>query len=152
MNELEWVQRARSYLGVTEVTGLKTHPQILVWLKELKLGWRNDEVPWCGVFVGAVMYECGLAVPINPALSTNWLTVGTKLDAPAYGCVVVCSRKGGAGHVGFIVGRDKNTGMLLVLGGNQSNTVSIIQIPEERVLGYRWIGKFKNPLPVRYKI
>ena len=47
----------------------------------------------------------------------------TKLNNPAYGCIVVFSRAGG-GHVGFLVGKDKQ-GNLMILGGNQSNAVNI---------------------------
>jgi uncharacterized protein (TIGR02594 family) len=47
---------------------------------------------------------------------------GTKLAKPAYGCVAVKTRIGG-GHVCFVVGKDKASGKLVCLGGNQSNMV-----------------------------
>jgi hypothetical protein len=39
------------------------------------------------------------------------------------------------GHVGFYVCERKNT--LYLLGGNQSNSVSIAPYPKTQVLGYR---------------
>lgn len=42
---------------------------------------------------------------------------------PELGCIVVFTRQGG-GHVGFAVGRDK-FGNLLILGGNQSDAMTI---------------------------
>lgn len=72
------------------------------------------------------------------------------MPRPAYGCVVVFSREGG-GHVGFVVGRDKN-GNLMVLGGNQGDAVSIRPFPVSRVTCYRWpsaypsSGRFVLPL------
>ena len=60
----------------------------------------------------------------------------TKLPEPAYGCIVTFTRDGG-GHVGFVVGKDKH-GNLMVLGGNQSNMVSIAPFQRSRVTGYYW--------------
>jgi hypothetical protein len=50
--------------------------------------------------------------------------------------VVVFERKGG-GHVGFLVGTDER-GRLMVLGGNQGNSVNVAPFDRSRVLGYRW--------------
>lgn len=149
MNELKWIATARTFIGVKEISGPMSNPIITKFMSEL--GFKDgDNTPWCGGFVYSVQKSCGLKYPIGPALSTNWLTVGTKLDAPAYGCIAVFTRPGGAGHVGYIVGRDKSTGMLKVLSGNQSNQVSIMLIPEERAVGYRWVGYKDRPLPMRY--
>jgi surface antigen len=60
----------------------------------------------------------------------------TPLAEPAYGCIVTFTRKGG-GHVGFVVGATAD-GKLLVLGGNQGNTVSIAAFDHARVTGYFW--------------
>lgn len=74
-------------------------------------------------FVAQVFKEAGLAskTPKDFYRAKAWETAGTKLDKPAYGCVVTFTRDGG-GHVGFVVGKTK-TGMLKVLGGNQGNAV-----------------------------
>jgi hypothetical protein len=50
--------------------------------------------------------------------------------------VVVFKRDGG-GHVGFVVGKDQ-AGNLMVLGGNQSDSVNIKPFKTDRVVGYRW--------------
>jgi uncharacterized protein (TIGR02594 family) len=78
------------------------------------------------------------------------------LSKPAYGCVVVFwrgTKTGTAGHVGFVVGRDK-FGNLMVLGGNQSDAVNIkpfaMSGPNDRVLGYRWPGVY--PYPERFNL
>jgi hypothetical protein len=74
------------------------------------------------------------------AAARSWLAWGRKLDKPTVGCVVVFwrgKRDGWQGHVGFYAGRAKN-GDILVLGGNQSDAVSIRPYPMERLLGYRW--------------
>lgn len=150
MNELEWVEKARGYIGLREKVGSKSNPIIQSWIDELGFKGEDSTVPWCGLFMYHIFSSCGLECPKGPALSTNWLTVGSKLDAPAYGCVAVFTRKGGAGHVGIIVGAEGK--YLLVLGGNQGDSVSIIKIPKERAVGYRWIGRYKKPHPSRYDL
>jgi hypothetical protein len=49
--------------------------------------------------------------------------------------VAVFGRDGG-GHVGFVVG--ESAAHLHILGGNQSNSVSIAPIAKRRLLGLRW--------------
>lgn len=136
----KWLTIARSYLGVAEVPGPKHNPTIVRWLERLKAPFRDDETPWCGSFVGAVLDEAGQMPMANPWGARNWLRYGKALDRPAYGGLVVFWRgdpKGWSGHVGFVVGRDSRNN-LMVLGGNQGNRVSIAPFSNARVLGYRW--------------
>jgi uncharacterized protein (TIGR02594 family) len=137
MSEPIWLKKARTYIGTAEIPGAATSGTISRWLLDLKAWWRDDETPWCGVFVAACMKEAGLTVlPVHWYRAKGWLDWGQVLLAPAVGCVVVFERKGG-GHVGLVVGRD-STGNLMVLGGNQGNRVSIMAFEMGRVIGYRW--------------
>jgi uncharacterized protein (TIGR02594 family) len=104
------------------------------WLGRLKAWWADDETPWCGTFVAAMM-EPWAPLPKHWYRARAWLDWGVPLEHPEVGCVVVFERQGGC-HVGFVVGRDLANN-LLVLGGNQGNRVSIAAFPRERVLGYR---------------
>ncbi len=157
MNELNWVHIARGYVGTKEVKGDKHNPIVLeLWASAFKAKnqavpavFKNDETAWCGGFVAGVMAKANLAhhIPDGFAMARSWLKAGTKLNNPAYGCVVVFWRgnlKGASGHVGFCVGRDRK-GNLMILGGNQSDKVSIIPFDKERVLGYRWCGTQELP-------
>ena len=54
---------------------------------------------------------------------------------PIAGAVLVFSR-GSGGHVGFAMGQDDTH--LYVLGGNQSDAVTIARIAKSRLLGARW--------------
>lgn len=49
---------------------------------------------------------------------------------------MVFTRTGG-GHVGIVVG-ETQTGSLLVLGGNQGDSVKISAFERNRVAAYRW--------------
>jgi len=146
--EPRWLTRARAFVGLKEVPGKATAPLISKWLVMLKAWWRDDETPWCGVFVAAIMRLEGIDPPQRWYRARAWLDFGDVLRDPVLGCVVVFER-GGAGHVGFVVGNDE-AGRLMVLGGNQGNAVSIAPFDRSRVLGYRWPAGLKamvGPLP-----
>ena len=55
--------------------------------------------------------------------------------APISGAVLVFER-GSGGHVGFAIGQDAT--QFYVLGGNQSDAVTIARIAKSRLLGARW--------------
>jgi uncharacterized protein (TIGR02594 family) len=136
MNDPHWLVMARMDLGLREIPGPATAPKIRAWLGKLRAWWSDDETPWCGVAVAAWMQQAGLQYPPAYYRAKAWADWGTRLLAPAVGCVVVFARQGG-GHVGLVVGLDK-TGRLMVLGGNQGNAVSIAPFTVDRVLAYRW--------------
>lgn len=136
MTEPAWLQVARRYVGLREVPGKTTAPTISRWLRQLGAWWGDDETPWCGTFVAAVLEEAGYPKVKNWYRARSWLDWGSPIDRPALGCVAVFARTGG-GHVGFVVGKDER-GNLMVLGGNQGNAVTIAPFDHARVLGYRY--------------
>jgi len=145
MSELAWIASARKHIGLKEIAGSNHNKNIVTWLKEMpkyskavKAWWANDEMAWCGTFVGAMLGQNGRYVVPNWFRAKDWgdSTTMTRLSKPAYGCLVVFGREGG-GHVGFVVGQD-DKGRLMVLGGNQSNAVNIMAFDKSRVLGYYW--------------
>lgn len=157
-NELKWVANARKKIGVYEIVGEKHNTVVLaMWKAGFKAvgqkSWiHDDETPWCGAFVASVMAESDLAhhIPKQFPRAKSWETAGTELKGPAYGCIVVFSRRGG-GHVGIVVGKDEK-GNLMVLGGNQANAVNIKPFPRHRVTAYRWCGTQVKPAIHRYAL
>lgn len=144
-----WIKIAGSYVGIKEIPGKESAPIIVKWLNNLKAWWNDDSTPWCGVFMAEVMKEAGINYPPAYYRAKEWLNWGERLDVPVYGCVVVFDRVGG-GHVGIVIGKDKS-GRLMVIGGNQSDQVSVVPFQTDRVSGYRYpIGYTppKWPLPV----
>ena len=147
-NKPRWLTKAESYIGLKEITGPHHNPQILKFWEEIKLGGINDdETPWCAAFVGGVLEESDIRSS-RSGMAKSYMNWGTELKKPTIGCVVVFTRKGG-GHVGFVEGVDKN-GNLYVLGGNQSDTVSVKLFKTDNVVSYRWpTGEpMVNELPV----
>ena len=78
----------------------------------------------------------------------NWLKFGQTVD-PCFGSVLIFwrgSRSGSSGHVGFYYSED--TSVYHVLGGNQSNSVSVTSIKKDRLLGAR-LPSVGGPYPRR---
>ena len=143
--KLAWLEAARRLIGTREVKGPAHNAVIVRWLAALGAWWRDDETPWCGVFLGAVMKEVGIKPPGAYYRARAWLAWGAPLSGPAVGAVAVLER-GGAGHVGLVVGRT-GAGQILLLGGNQGDMVNVMAFAPGRVLGYRWPDAVAMPVP-----
>lgn len=133
-----WVTKAGEYLGVHEVEGPGSNPTILKWAQE-QAGWiaeyfKDDDTPWCALFVNGVLQECGFTGTKSLA-ANSFATWGQELTAPAYGAVLVFDRPGGH-HVGFYLG--ETPANYRVRGGNQGNAVSDTWIPKSRLIAVRW--------------
>lgn len=166
MIELPWIAEARNYVGIRENTSKGEHsPLILSMLErmghfsdESPAWWKDDETPWCGLFVGFCLGITGRYVVREWYRAGAWQSYHmTKLDQPAYGCIATFTRNGG-GHVGFVVGTDEHD-HVMILGGNQSNAVNVLPFPVSRLVGCYWPSEWKNksavkrqPAPVRYQL
>lgn len=135
-------EHAERYRGeIKEIPGSGHHPLIQWWHSLCAQGFdAADEIPWCSSFVNGIAWD--LRLPRSKsAAARSWLHVGEAVDLPhataAY-CVVVLKRGASptAGHVGFYAGQD-DAGDLRLLGGNQSNQVTIGTFPIEDLLGIR---------------
>lgn len=140
-----WILEAEKHIGTKEIPGPKHHSKILGWWKAIRRGGiKTDEVPWCAAFVGGCLEAIGIKSSRYES-AKSYMDWGVPLSRPVYGCIAVFSRQGG-GHVGFVVGSD-GEGRLFILGGNQSDAVSIAPIDGKRATGFRWPAG----LPVSYR-
>lgn len=153
MTELPWIEKARQYCGLKEVKGSQHNPAIIKMLagmgkfsNEAKAWWRDDETPWCGLFVGYILGLSGRYVVKEWYRAKEWASpLLTKLDRPAYGSIAVMSRHGG-GHVGFVVGINAK-GQIMLLGGNQGDMVQISAFDPSRIDGYYWPSRWIDGIP-----
>ena len=144
MSEQVWITEGRKFLGIEEN---KDETILKGWVTDLKQNWFtkifNKTVPWCGVYVAHCLQVANLPIPATYMRAKDWLNYGVAIQTPVPGCIVVFTRQGG-GHVGFVVGVTPD-GLLLVLGGNQNDRVTIARFKKDNVSGYVWVPGI--PLP-----
>lgn len=140
---------ARRFIGLREL-GAKgqDHPFIQWGFSLCGYGYNTpDETPWCSALLHGICWPLGL-VCSGSASARSWLRVGREVereDATIGHDVVVLKRGAGyqpgpeilaaPGHVGFFAGWEGDG--VLILGGNQSNSVSIARFSADRILGIR---------------
>lgn len=137
---LVWFEEARHQFGTKEKPGPASNPKLLEWADDLDLAYKSDDIPWCGLFVAHCIGSTlpGEILPSNPLGARNWSSFGQKTD-PRRGAVMVFWREnknGFKGHVAFYAGEDDRA--YHVLGGNQSDSVSIARVAKDRLVGARW--------------
>lgn len=145
-----------SLLGTNEVPGRGSNAAIEAWRDELNrahpgsvIGFSDDSVPWCGLFAAIVAHRAGKKVVAQPLWARNWAGFGRPVEAPArasLGDVLVFVRDGG-GHVGFYIAEDKSH--YHVLGGNQSDSVTIARIAKSRCIAVRRPEMTRPPASMR---
>jgi uncharacterized protein (TIGR02594 family) len=145
---MPWLQEAFNLIGTREMPGGGSNEAILGWAQDLKiLSYDDDDIPWCGLFVahciGSQLPE--EALPTNPLGARQWERFG-NLEEPCLGCVMVFWRESmasGKGHVGFYWAEDG--GAYHILGGNQSDSVSVARVSKGNFLKARWPTHVANP-------
>ena len=135
---LPWITEAKTALGRNEA---RDRSWLMDWLKRdgRSIG-DPSKTPWCGDFVETCI-RMGLpdkpllgALGTNPYWARNWLLFGRETK-PITGAVLVFEH-GTGGHVGFAIGQDDTN--FIVLGGNQSDAVTVARVAKSRLLGARW--------------
>ena len=153
--QLPWIQEAKSLIGVKEIPGPNNNPIIMQWAEDIDQYYLADSVAWCGLFVAHCM-RVGAPKDVqnfNRLSAQEWLKYGQPLKDPIFGCIVVFWREAPTswkGHVGFLVGEDEST--WYVLGGNQSDAVSVKRFDKGRTKGFRWpatVEIVEQPLPFK---
>lgn len=137
------IAEALRLYGVTEIQGSKNNATIMSWSRELTdagcdLGdYSSDAIPWCGLFCAYVTFRrrgnIGEVVK-SPLWARSWANYGKPVGVAGLGDILVFSRNGG-GHVGFYVAEDSDC--YHVLGGNQSDSVTITRIAKSRCIARR---------------
>lgn len=144
-----WMTEARKHLGQKEVLGWGSNKWILSLWDTVPWIWstvsRKDDsiLPWCGAFVRHCFIKSGITPPKHWYRAKAYFDFGTKLYTPAVGAVCVIKNRYGRYHVGFVVGRD-HAGNVLLIGGNQSDSVKISAFRHDAVRYLGWPGDIKD--------
>jgi len=141
-NDLPWMIEARKQMGLNEKTDRQ---ELAAWLRSdgSSVG-DPSKIPWCGDFVETCLRKTlpHDNYPDNPYGARNWSKFGIPC-ALIPGAIAVFWRgspNGWKGHVGFVV--SANDTHIMILGGNQKNSVSIAKLDRSRLLECRWPNTF----------
>lgn len=135
-----WLKIAFKELGQKEVSGSKHNERIIEYHKSTTLKAGEDEIAWCSSFVNWCINQAGIEGTGSAAARswTNWAGKVSLSGTLKRGSIVVLKRgtKSWQGHVGFLVKYDDKHFWLL--GGNQSNSVSIQKYYRHDLISIRW--------------
>jgi len=158
LGQAPWMKVAYSLYGTKEAKGRKNNKEIVGWASVIGgrtfKSFTHDAIPWCGLYTAYSCVEGGIKdLPTNPLWARDWggkwgINI-EKRSAPPVGTILVFKR-GKGGHVGFCVGMTsskRGRGYYLVLGGNQSDAVTVMAISKQRCLAWRWPPKMSKWLP-----
>jgi uncharacterized protein (TIGR02594 family) len=146
MSDAPWLDRARKYVGLKEIIGSKHEKEIVRFFADAgHTEVHDDETAWCAAFVGAMLARAGFK-STKSLLARSYATFGVEDEDPKPGTIVVLKRGNSSwqGHVGFYVSGTKTS--VRILGGNQSNSVSIQSFPRSSVIAFRWPTEKIKPL------
>lgn len=140
-----WMDIAWKQEGQKEIPGAQANPEIIQYFADAgHPEVHSDEVPWCAAFTCACLERAGIMSP-RTLSARDFLHYGTPIDTPRVGAIAVFSRPPDPqhGHVGFVAGESPTA--IILLGGNQANTVSAVHMPKARLLGLRWPNDGATP-------
>jgi uncharacterized protein (TIGR02594 family) len=147
-----WVIEGLKWLNLREGQGAADNSAILNWAREeggaIARDYKHDAIPWCALFANMVLTKVGIK-GTETLWALDWDKWGQKLPGPAVGAFAPMKRDGG-GHIAIVVGRDTR-GNLMCLGGNQSDTVSIIPFPVDRPRSFRWPVGVASPFKAGFE-
>lgn len=146
MKQSPWLAYAWSQLGQREIAGPRSNPRIAEYIRVSgHPSLADDATAWCAAFVGACLDNAGIA-GTGSLMARSYLSWGSPAAWPEPGAIAVLSRGADPtfGHVGFLVGMTDDRVMLL--GGNQSDAVTVEAFPRSRLLALRQppIGPVRN--------
>lgn len=149
--DIVWFKEAKRLLGTREKPGVGSNKIILDWATDVNLMYKSDDIPWCGLFVGHCIASTldREVLPTNILGARSWARFGIKTH-PTPGAVMVfwrTSLQSGKGHVGFYAGQNENATAYRIVGGNQSDSVSLAWVSSSRFLDARWPATVPPPVP-----
>jgi uncharacterized protein (TIGR02594 family) len=141
--------RAKRLVGLREIKGTRHEPDVVQFFADVGHDWvKDDETAWCAAFVGAMLERSGLSSTrkLNAKSYLEW-GEDVPIDEAQEGDICVFWRgspDAATGHVAFYVSHGSS--QVMVLGGNQSDSVSIAPYDRRRLLSVRrWPEEPEQP-------
>jgi uncharacterized protein (TIGR02594 family) len=124
--------------NVKEIPGTGHNDRILHYHSYTKLKVTADEIPWCSAAMCCCFEELGIGSP-KSAAARSWLGFGLRLKEFKLGAICVFERgdpNSISGHVAVALAEDDK--IITVIGGNQSNAITITKFPKSKLIAYLW--------------
>lgn len=138
MMEPAWLTRAWGEFGQREIAGPGTNARIAAYFRDAgHAEITDDETAWCAAFVGAMLKRSGIA-GTGSLMARSYSRWGRPCEPPRCGAIAVLSRGSdpALGHVGILLAITPAT--IILLGGNQSNAVTVEAYDRGRLIALRW--------------
>lgn len=134
-----WMAEMHRRMGLREV---QHKAKLIDFLKIGRFLGDPANLPWCGDAVESCIAKVlpAEALPANPFWAQAWATFGINVHAPLVGSIGVIRWSAKAGHVGFVAGVDG--AKVVLLGGNQDNTINLSSFPRDKFIAFRWPKTF----------
>jgi uncharacterized protein (TIGR02594 family) len=143
-----WLRHMVRVIGTKEQPGAADNPMIIdaaafigmqfPELKAYSATYKHDETPWCGLAAAWGVTKAGIMPPMEYLASVKWREWGYDVKSAERGAIACLD-----GHVAYVY-LDLGSTIYLV-GGNQSDAVTVMPVNASSVLAYRW------PAPEDYR-
>ena len=161
-NAPPWFKFAYEHYGEKEIKGGKDNPFIRHLWAAIDFGERPDEVPWCSIFVNAMLVAVGRPGTGSPmAITFEKYGAAVNLTDVQLGDTVVLHRFNAAHyvdhphdwrrHVGFFAGLHADGKVVRLLGGNQHDMVCEADFPTSRITAIRRPSKTAGSASADYE-
>lgn len=101
------------------------------------------KLPWCGDAIETAIIKTlpKETVPNNPFWAQAWKDWGVECG-PIPGAIGVIRWNARSGHVGIVANYDRQRGRVLLLGGNQSDSINLTWFGYDKFIAFRWPKSF----------
>jgi uncharacterized protein (TIGR02594 family) len=132
-----WMAEMHRRMGLHEV---RDKASLISWLKIGKYLGDPSRLPWCGDALETAMVKTlpNEPVPNNPFWAQAWKDFGVGVGAPKVGSIGVIRWNASSGHVGIVAAYDAKGQRVLLLGGNQSDKISLSWFKLSAFIAFRW--------------
>ena len=137
-----WMAEMHRRMGLHEV---RDNGALSAWLRRFgKFLGDPAKLPWCGDAIETAIVKTLPAEPVpnNPFWAQAWKDFGQDVEKPIIGAIGVIRWNASSGHVGIVADWDPAGRRVTLLGGNQSNAITLSRFQmgtkQRGFIAFRW--------------
>lgn len=123
--------------NIRETVGNVHTPRILKYHSYTSLKATSDEISWCSSAMCACMEELGIP-STKSAAAISWVDWGFPVKDFVLGAVAVFKRDAHPNAAHVAIALKDNGDSIMVIGGNQKDAITIMAMPKNKLICYRW--------------